>query len=137
MLGGPMRLRRRRAVHAGRRSGRWRLPLSGGVLALILGAACLAPLAPSALAPLGGSSTSNAAPTTEPDAPNATNTGNAGTAPQVVTNAVAPALPVVAVPPVPAPSVPTPTPVPVPSVVPTLTPAGQAMLAGIKADRTA
>ena len=129
-----MRLRNRRAVH-GRRSGRWRLPLTGGVLALIVGVACLAPLAPTALAPLGGASTSNAAPTTEPDA-------LTSVPPQVPTNVgapapLAPAARVVPPVPVPVPIVPTPTPVPVPSLVPTLTPSGQTMLAGIKSDRTA
>src|SRR5260370_1258929 len=57
MMGGPMRLRRRRAVYAGRRPQRWRLPLSGGIFALVIGAACLAPLAPTALAPLGATDT--------------------------------------------------------------------------------
>src|SRR6266851_10394148 len=53
-MGGPLRLRSRRAAHAGRRSGsgRWRIPVSGGIFALVIGAACWAPLAPTALAPL-------------------------------------------------------------------------------------
>src|ERR687885_1320208 len=51
MVGGPLRLRHDRAVHAGRRSRRWRLPLTGGVFALIVGATFWAPLAPTALAP--------------------------------------------------------------------------------------
>ena len=52
MFDGPIRLRRRRTIRAGRRSGRWRLPLTGGILALIIGAACWAPLAPRTLAPI-------------------------------------------------------------------------------------
>src|SRR5450631_4456083 len=52
MFDGPIRLRRRRTIHAGRRSGRWRFALAGGILALLIGAACWAPLAPNALAPI-------------------------------------------------------------------------------------
>src|ERR1700716_4058644 len=49
MLSGPMRLRRQRSVYARRRSGQWRLPVAGGILVLLIGAACWAP---NALAPL-------------------------------------------------------------------------------------
>jgi hypothetical protein len=118
-MGGQMRLRRRRAVYAGRRSRRWRLPLTGGFFALLIGAACLAPLAPTALAPLGAA-----------DPP-----------PRVPPAAAVPVgdLGAVVVPPVVVPLAPTATPVAVPRpvVVPTATPAGLAMLASIKSDRTA
>ena len=119
MFDGPIRLRRRRAIRAGRRSGRWRLPLAGGILALIIGAACWAPLAPRTLAPsvVVDPSLSEAAP---PPALAQT----AGVVPPAV--AVIAATPTVA-----------PTTVPTPAVIPTLTPVGLALLAAIKSDRTA
>ncbi|HLZ25972.1 MAG TPA: C39 family peptidase [Chloroflexota bacterium] len=119
MFDGPIRLRRRRAIRAGRRSGRWRLPLAGGILALIIGAACWAPLAPRTLAPsvVVDPSLSEAAP---PPALAQT----AGVVPPAV--AVIAATPTVA-----------PTTVPTPAVIPTLTPGGLALLAAIKSDRTA
>jgi Peptidase_C39 like family len=119
-----MRLRRHRAVRAGRRPGRWRMPLvAGGILAVVVGAACWAPLKPTVLAPLA-SGNSVAQPL---DAQG----GVVGAAPQ----------PVVAVP---LAIVPTVTPIPLqpvvpptPAVVPPLNAAGQAVLASIKSDRTA
>jgi hypothetical protein len=115
-----MRLRRRRAVYAGRRPQRWRLPLSGGIFALVIGAACLAPLAPTALAPLGAA---------DPPSPNL----------PVAAQALGPvAAPVLAVPAAVVPIVPTATAAPArPTAIPTLTPAGVALLASIKSDRTA
>jgi Peptidase_C39 like family len=117
-----MRLRNRRQVHAGRRPRRWRIPLTGGVFALIVGAACWAPLAPTALAPIVPGEVNPAAlapaPTAVPAAPPAA----------------------VVVPPV-VPVAPTPTPAPAvslaPVVVPTLTAAGQVMLTSILSDRWA
>ena len=130
MMGGPLRLRSERAVYAGHRSRGWRFPATGALFGLIVGAACWAPLAPTALAP------------TTPD-----ETGGAGLLAAIAP--VAPAAPVAPVAPVvsdiTAPllagvaQTPTPTPVavPTPFVVPTLTAAGQAVLASIRSDRTA
>src|SRR5258708_24160841 len=69
-MGGPLRLRSRRAAHAGRRSGagRWRIPVGGGILALVVGAACWAPLAPTALAPLTAGDQPAAIPVVAADA---------------------------------------------------------------------
>jgi hypothetical protein len=120
-MDGGLRLRSRRAAHAGRKSGRWRLPLSGGIFALVVGAACWAPLAPTALAPLTVGNQPVPAPAVAVGA-------GAGVAAPV---AVVPALAVVLAP-TPAPSSP-----PQPVVVPTLTAAGQALLASVKSDRTA
>src|SRR5712691_6931118 len=104
-MGGPLRLRSRRAAHAGRRSGRWRIPLSGGIFALVVGAACWAPLAPTALAPL-----------TSGDQPAPIPVVAAGAGAVV-------AKPVAAAPQMAVPLAPTPTPrvAPQPVVVPTLT----------------
>src|SRR5713226_9784424 len=120
-MGGPLRLRSRRAAHAGRRSGRWRIPVSGGIFALVIGAACWAPLAPTALAPL----TSGDQPAAMPVV--AVGAGAVSAAPVV-------AAPVLSVPlaPTPAPSA-----TPQPVVVPTVTAAGQALLGSVKSDRTA
>src|SRR5438067_1535044 len=123
MMGGPMRLRRRRAVYAGRRPHRWRLPISAGIFALVIGAACLAPLAPTALAPLG------AADTPSPPAPvalQAVGVSRSAQAGAVAPLAVVPVVPTATVPPTPR-----------PPVIPTLTPGGQALLASVKSDRTA
>lgn len=120
-MGGPLRLRSRRATHAGRRSGRWRIPLSGGIFALVVGAACWAPLAPTALAPL-----------TSGDQPAAIPVVAAGAGAAV-------AAPVAAAPALSVPFAPTPTPrvPPQPFVVPTLTAAGLSLLDSVKSDRTA
>ena len=124
MVGGPLRLRHDRAVHAGRRSRRWRLPLTGGVFALIVGATLWAPLAPTALAPTAPAEPGVPAPVARV-APVA-----AGAPVAAIAAVVAPRI-------VPAAPTATPMPVPTPVVVPTLTASGQAMLAGIKSDRTA
>ncbi len=94
--------------------------MGGGIFALVVGAACWAPLAPTALAPLAAG-----------DQPAAIPLVAAGAGAVVA----APAVPAVSVPlaPTPAPRVPTPQPV----VVPTITPAGQAVLDSVKSDRTA
>src|SRR6267143_5940322 len=122
-MGGPLRLRSRRATHAGRRSGsgRWRIPLRGGIFALVVGAACWAPLAPTALAPL-----------TSGDQPAAIPVVAAGAGAVV-------AKPVAAAPALAVPFAPTPAPraAPQPVVVPTLTAAGQLLLDSVKSDRTA
>src|SRR5579859_5216202 len=119
-MSGPLRLRTRRAAHAGRRSGpRWRLPLTGGVFVLLIGAACWAPLAPTVLAPLTGDQ-----PVTAPVAP--VGAGAVAAAPV----AAAPPLAVLAL-------TPSPTAQPEPVVVPTVSPAGQALLDSVKSDRTA
>src|SRR5437879_5798597 len=120
-MGGPLRLRSRRAAHAGRRSGRWRIPVSGGIFALVVGAACWAPLAPTALAPL-------------------TSGDQAAAIPVVAAGAGAVVVAPIAVPTVAAPLAPTPvlrSPTPQPVVVPTITAAGQALLDSVKSDRTA
>jgi hypothetical protein len=118
-----MRLRRRRAVYAGRRPQRWRLPLSGGIFALVIGAACLAPLAPTALAPLGVVDAPSSSP---PAAAQAVGAGGVAQAVAVAPLAVVPIAPTAAV-----------APTPRPVVIPTLTPVGQALLASVKSDRTA
>src|SRR5438067_12375396 len=114
-----MRLREHRAVHAKRHSVRWRLPATGAIFALVVGAACWAPLAPTVLAPTGPA----------PEQPTPVFSGVS--VPAVIAALPAPA--VVVVPTVAPIQLPAPTPV----VVPTLTASGQAMLAGIKSDRTA
>src|SRR6478752_5286025 len=98
MQGGSMHLRRRREMHAGRRSTRSRLSLFGGGVVLIVGVACLAPLAPTALAPATLSSTSAmVAPTQEAAvAPRPIGIAPGAGAPQVgvpVVPAVVPPLP--------------------------------------------
>ncbi|MCA1647275.1 MAG: C39 family peptidase [Chloroflexi bacterium] len=123
-MGGPMRLRSRRAVRARRRPTRWHLRvIGGGLLVLIIGAACWAPLAPTALAPLTGGNQSAATPL------------------GATTPAAVAALPAVAVPAVVSVAGVVATPVAVlplePVVVPTVTAAGQAVLDSVKADRTA
>jgi hypothetical protein len=118
-----MRLRSRRSVHAGRRSAGWRLPVTGGIFVLVIGAACWAPLTPTVLAPLAGDLV-----TARP----------AAAGPPLVSAAAAAAvvLPTL-VPRVAATSTPQPAAAPTPFVVPTVSPGGAAMLASIKADRTA
>ena len=125
-----MRLRRRRAVYAGRRQRGWRLPLAGAVLVLLIGVACWAPqLTPTALAPLGA--TPEAAPPSAQLA--AQPVPAAGPAGGPAVSIGMPAVPV----PVPV-ALPTPTAIPTqPTVVPTIGAGGQALLASIKSDRTA
>lgn len=118
MLGGSIRLRERRAVRAGRRPRRWRLPVSGGAFVLVIGAACWAPLAPTVLAP--GSSG---------DAPDPVSVVGRISGPTVLGVAIAPSVPVL--------PTPVPTAVPTPVVVPTLSASGRAVLDGISADRNA
>jgi peptidase C39-like protein len=118
-MAGPIRLRTRRSTHARRRSVRSRLLITGGVFAVLIGAACLAPLAPTALAP----SASQDHPVITPPVLAA----RAAPAPQ---QAVVAPLAVV----VPAPTA---TPLPTPVVVPTLTANGQNVVGGIRLDRTA
>src|SRR5579859_1225154 len=120
-MGSPLRLRTHRVVRAGRRPWRWRLPLGGGILALLIGAACWAPLSPKALAPLSAGDQPPAAPVA------AMGSGAVMAAPVAATARV----PVVVVP-TPAPVAP-----PQPVVVPTLSPAGHALLDSVKSDRTA
>ena len=125
MLGGPLRLRRDRAVHGGRRSGRWRFPLVGCLFVVAVGTTLWTPLAPTALAPT--------TPVVEPlvGAPLGQMAPVAARAPVAAIAAViAPRL-------VPATATPRPVPVPSPVVIPTLSAAGQTMLASIKSDRTA
>jgi hypothetical protein len=128
-----MHLRRKREVHAGRRTTRSRLPLFGGGMVLILGVACLAPLAPTALAPATLSATvAMVGPTPELGGL----TRPAAVAPAPVSAAPQIGVPAIAIPPLPVPAAPTPTPATVTSPIPTITPAGQAMLDAIKSDRT-
>jgi hypothetical protein len=123
MLNGPMRLRRQRSVYARRRSGHWRLPIAGGILVLIIGAACWAPLPTTVLAPLAQR------PANQPAAaPIAQAEPGAAVAAPVPGRS--PALLVVT-------PTPLPTRVPTPIVVPPLTSDGQALLAGVKSDHTA
>jgi hypothetical protein len=120
MLDEPMRLRRRRAVSTRRRPRQWRFPIAGGIVVLVIGAACWAPLGSSALVPIRHADPPATAPLAQPATP------------ALLVNAVtAPPAPVVA-------PVPTRTaiPLPTPVVVPTITPGGQAMLASVVSDRT-
>jgi Peptidase_C39 like family len=123
MFDGPIRLRRRRTIHAGRRSGRWRFALAGGILALLIGAACWAPLAPNGLAPI-----------VKVDPAAGGRGAQAAVEPALAESAAAFA-------PLDAGVGATPTPlspaVPTPVVVPTLTAGGLSLLAAIKSDRTA
>jgi peptidase C39-like protein len=100
---------------------KWRFLGAGGIFAVVLGAACWAPLAPTALAPLA----------TVPDEPVA----NVAAPLQLVAPAATsvPRAQPVPLPPVAA----TPTALPTPFVVPTLTTAGQTVLASIRADQAA
>jgi hypothetical protein len=121
MTGGPIRLRNRRVVRARRSSGYWRLPVAGGVFAVLVSAACWAPLAPTALAPAAPSDSS---------VPNAV-LADAGAGSTRLGVAIAPAV-----------SVPTPTLAPravppTPVVVPTLSANGQSVLDSVRADRAA
>ncbi|MBV9329391.1 MAG: C39 family peptidase [Chloroflexi bacterium] len=119
-----MRLRDHREVRARRQSTRWRFAAAGGVLTLMIGAACLAPLAPAALAPhVSGPSTASAA---APVAPAASGAGAAAV--PVVPTAI-----VFKPTPTPAPTLAVPTPV----VAPTLTTGGLSVLASIQSDRAA
>ncbi len=126
MLDGPVRLRRRRAIRGRHSSGGWRLPLAAGTLALIVGAACWAPLGPTALAPIVGGNGSAVV-----DRPAQAAADQAPPQAQVASGL----LPVVAgtgQPPTLVPGA-----LPTPAVIPTLTPSGLALLATVKADRTA
>jgi hypothetical protein len=119
-----MRLRERRASTRGR-SAKSRLLAAGGILVVLVGAACLAPLASTAFAPV--------APADEQPGTVASSVLAAGAGP-----AVAVVVPLPATPQVPAVrSVPTATPIPTPVVVPTLTARGLNVLTSIHADRTA
>src|SRR4051794_34872248 len=114
MQGGPMHLRRKREVHAGRRTTRSRLPLFGGGMVLILGVACLAPLAPTALAPATLSATAAmVAPTPELGGV----TRPAAVAPAPVSAAPQIGVPAIAIPPLPVPAAPSPTPATVTSPI--------------------
>src|ERR1051325_7699042 len=120
-MGGPIRLRERRTV-VRRRSLKTRLLTTGGIFAVLVGAACWAPLAPTALAPI-----------MPQDAPAVSAPIQAAAAgPAAPAAAAIAALPVSVVAPAP-----TATPVPTPVVVPTLTAAGQNALNAIRSDRTA
>jgi hypothetical protein len=123
MLGGPLRLRCDRAAQAGRRSGRWRFPLFGGLFAVAISATFWTPLAPTALAPTTPGDPLVSAPVAHV-APVA-----AGAPVAAIVAVIAPRLA--------PPATPTPVPVPTPVVVPTLSAAGQGMLAAIRSDRTA
>lgn len=120
-MGGAMHLRRQRTRTAfgSRRTGpgRWRLPAAGGIFALVMGAACWAPLAPTALAPVVPA---------EP-VPVPVVGGAVIAAPAAVVPTPSPKAAVASAP----------TPLPTLVVVPTLSPTGAALLASVKSDRTA
>jgi Peptidase_C39 like family len=116
-----MRLRRQRAISTRRRPRQWRLPVTGGIFVLIIGAACLAPLASNPLAPMRQIEEPAMAPLMPVEA-SAAAASAAAVAPPSVLAIVA---------------TPTPTRVPTPVVVPTLTASGQSVLASVKSDRTA
>ncbi len=117
MKQGPIRLRERRSVHVRRRTGNWRLAAAGGVFALIVGAACFAPIAPAAFAPIAPVDDALSGVVIVPTlgAPAAS---NAVRATPVAAATAAPTL------------------APTPVVVPTLTPDGAAVLNAIRLDRT-
>jgi hypothetical protein len=121
-MSGLIRLRARRTVYARRRTGRRRLTVVGGTFVLLIGAACLAPLAvPAALAPAA--------------APEAQSQPLQAEAPLL---AVATPTPVSRAPGAGATLlVPAPTVQPTPVVIPTLTASGENVLNAIKSDRTA
>jgi Peptidase_C39 like family len=123
MIGGPLRLRSERAVHTRRRSPRLRWPLTGAIFAVIVGAACWAPLASPVLAPTEPVDRALPAPAPTPAA---------GLPVAAVVARIAPAIaPAVDNP------IPTPTIAPTPYVVPTLTATGLSLLSDIKSDRAA
>jgi peptidase C39-like protein len=119
-MGGPIRLRERRTV-VRRRSVRTRLLTTGGIFAVLVGAACWAPLAPTALAPV-----------MPQEAPTVSAPVQAAAAAPAARAAAIAALPVSVVAPLP-----TATPLPTAVVVPTLTAGGQNALNAIRSDRTA
>ncbi|MBV9577402.1 MAG: C39 family peptidase [Chloroflexi bacterium] len=117
-----MRLRDHREVRARRQDARWRIAAAGGVLALMIGAACLVPVAAGALAarstaPSSGTSTA---------APAGTGAAAAIALAPKTTPVAARATPTRA-----------PTLIPTPVVVPTLSTDGASVLASITLDRTA
>ena len=116
-MAGPIRLRARRATYAKRRGVKRRLLGVGGVLAVLVGAACWAPLASTALAPTHSAVDSPAQVLAVVPVP--------ATAAPIATRSVPAIAPL-----------PTPTVVPTP-VVPTITATGLNALASIRADRTA
>ncbi|HEY1296076.1 MAG TPA: C39 family peptidase [Chloroflexota bacterium] len=121
-----MRLRDRREVHARRPSGRWRFAATGGILTLMIGAACLAPLAPSALSPrASGADNAAAAAAVVPTPAPAGGAGSQATLPRATSIVSRPT------------STPAPTLVPTPVVVPTLTTSGVSVLDSIRLDRSA
>jgi len=117
-----MRLQDRREVRARRQHGRWRLAATGGVLALMVGAACLGPLAPSAPSAAGGANASAAAAPT----PAGAGAGAGAVLPKVTAGPTSLPTPTAA-----------PTSVPTPVVVPTLTTGGVSVLDSIRSDRSA
>jgi hypothetical protein len=120
MSGGSLHLRRERQT--AHRS--YRLPLIGGFLVVVVGAACFEPLAPTVLAPLSSApSDLQAVPAPAP------------VAPIPVPVFVPPAAPAARADPVVVP--PAPTMAPLPTSVPTLTASAQDLLVGIRGDLTA
>ncbi|MGI9146313.1 MAG: C39 family peptidase [Chloroflexota bacterium] len=120
----PIRLRCRRAIHAGRRSRRWRFALAGGTLAIVVGAACWGPLVPGGRSPMIGVAASSAVGRAVEAVP------EAGVArPDRAT------LPLVAA----VGALPTgvPATLPTPVVIPTPSAGGLALLASVKSDRLA
>ncbi len=130
-----MRLRDRREVSARRPSGQWRLAAAGGVLALIVGAACLAPLSPLSSRASGASSPADAAVMTPATVgggagaggvqPHATTTSSTTSAATTATVLPKPT------------STPAPTAIPTPVVIPTLTTGGLSVLDSVRSDRIA
>jgi hypothetical protein len=121
-----MRLRDHREVHARRQNGRWHLAATGGVFALIVGVACLAPLAPAAFAPPANGADSVSAAVVPTPVPG----GGAGAGARAVVPKVTPVASRST-------ATPAPTAIPTPIVVPTLSTGGLSVLASIQSDRTA
>ncbi|HEY2593992.1 MAG TPA: hypothetical protein VGK33_08845, partial [Chloroflexota bacterium] len=120
-----MRLRDHREVRARRPNAQWRLAVAGGVLALLIGAACLAPLA--GLGPGASGDGELSAATVATPAPIGGGAGAGGVKPKATAVATASK----------ATSTPAPTAVPTPVAVPTLSTGGVSVLDSIRSDRGA
>jgi hypothetical protein len=121
-----MRLRDHREVRARRPNGQWRLAVAAGVLALLIGGACLAPRA--GLAPGGTADGELSAATVATPVPIGGGAGAGGVKPRptaVATTASKAA------------STPAPTAIPTPVAVPTLSTGGVSVLDSIRSDRGA
>lgn len=136
MQEGPIYLRQHRAAVARRHGAWWRLPLLGGVVAVVIGAACWGPIAPSVFGPGAALAPLSTVPQSETaDLPldGGLSVAGASARPTAVTSGHTP--------PGEAPGIGSPRPTPLP-IAPTpvalsIGPAGQALMAGVVSDRSA